>query len=107
MRFHATALHCSAERPCVVDAEYIHSWNESYVSNVVCKVFVVNGTSARTQHEETTVIHGNSYQSKAIHDTVPRMNRLATLYAKGDYEIECTNVDNKLACFSGIRCLRL
>jgi hypothetical protein len=102
MRFHAAASQCSPDKPCSVDAEYIHSWNVSYVSNVACKVFRSNEVDGKTLVNET-VIDGNSYKSEAVRDTVPRMTLIATLHAGGDFEIESTNLDNKLACFSGIR----
>lgn len=89
---------CQSQSPCLLDLEYVHSWNSSYVGNAQCAVY----RGRKSSHVGSVFINGSEYEGNAVHDTVPRKVHLASLDREGNYTISCLNLEDKLACIASV-----
>jgi len=94
---------------CKIGISYLHSWNRSYIGNVSCSLYTLphrshhrTPSSKTIVANETILIFGSIYSGQEVKITAPMETKFETPLRRGMYQVECSKMDDKFACFSTI-----
>ena len=91
---------------CKVGLAYIHSWNESFVGDVECKLMKKTETGdsmkALGSNDDTIYLKGSRYNSASVVGIVPRETLFPAALDGGEYVIECAKQDDRFSCFTAL-----
>ena len=80
---------------CKIHISYLHSWNTSYIGDVLCNLYSAEHNSHPISN---LTILGNTYRGAAMKATLPEESAFPSPVSGGSYKVECSKLDKKFAC---------
>lgn len=85
---------------CTIGISYLHSWNTSYIGDVICRLHSADNNKHKVKSNVT--ITGSVFNGVTMKATYPEETRFSSSVADGLYTIKCSKLDNKFACFTRV-----
>lgn len=90
----------TCQQLCTIGISYLHSWNTSYIGDVICRLHSVESNIHKVKSNVT--IRGSVHRGVAMKATFPEETRFPTTVGGGLYTVKCSKLDSKFSCFTGI-----